>query len=96
MVAHRLAPEHPFPAAPLDFAARYLGLLEQGHRPENIFLAADTAGASIVLGALQLLIEDGADLPAGIVLETLPGKGHMLLEEATEQVVRAIRRAVRR
>lgn len=35
-------------------------------------------------------------LPAGIVLETLPGKGHMLLEEATEQVVRAIRRAVRR
>lgn len=68
MVAHRLAPEYPFPAAPLDFAARYLDLLEQGHRPENIFLAADTAGASIVLGALQLLLEDGTDLPAGIVL----------------------------
>ena len=68
MVAHRLAPEHPFPAAPLDFAAHYLGLLENGHRPENIFLAADTAGASIVLGALQLLLEDDADLPAGIVL----------------------------
>lgn len=68
MVAHRLAPEHPFPAAPLDFAARYLDLLEQGHRPENIFLAADTAGASIVLGALQLLLEDGTDLPAGIIL----------------------------
>ncbi|MGJ8570578.1 MAG: alpha/beta hydrolase fold domain-containing protein [Hoeflea sp.] len=68
MVAHRLAPEHPFPAAPIDFAARYFGLLEQGHRPENIFLAADTAGASIVLGALQVLQQDGAELPAGIVL----------------------------
>jgi monoterpene epsilon-lactone hydrolase len=68
MVAHRLAPEHPFPAAPLDFAARYLDLLENGHRPEDVFLAADTAGASIILGALQLLVEDGVDLPAGIVL----------------------------
>ena len=64
----RLAPEHPFPAAPLDFAARYLSLLEQGCRPENIFLSADTAGASIVLGALQLLLEDGVTPPAGIVL----------------------------
>jgi monoterpene epsilon-lactone hydrolase len=33
-----------------------------------VFLAADTAGASIILGALQLLVEDGVDLPAGIVL----------------------------
>ena len=68
MVAHRLAPEHPFPAAPADFAAHYLGLLDQGHGPENIFLAADTAGASIVLGALQILGRDGARPPAGIVL----------------------------
>ncbi|MEM5473397.1 alpha/beta hydrolase fold domain-containing protein [Hoeflea sp. AS60] len=68
MVAHRLAPEHPFPAAPMDFAAHYLGLLEQGHHPENIFLAADTAGASIVLGAVQMLQQDGNRLPAGIVL----------------------------
>ena len=68
MVAHRLAPEHPFPAAPMDFVARYLDLLEQGHHPENIFLAADTAGASIVLGALQVLQQEGAEFPAGIVL----------------------------
>lgn len=35
------------------------------------------------------------DLPASVTLETLPGKGHMLLEEATETVVRALRRALR-
>lgn len=68
MVPHRLAPEHPFPAAPADFVAHYLNFIEQGHRPENIFLAADTAGASIVLSALQILQMDGTELPAGIVL----------------------------
>lgn len=35
------------------------------------------------------------DLPANVALETLPGKGHMLLEEATETVIRAIRRSLR-
>ena len=68
LVAHRLAPEHPFPAAPADLAARYLDLIEQGHLPENIFLAADTAGGSIVLGAMQMLQDQQADLPAGVVL----------------------------
>lgn len=68
LVPHRLAPEHPFPAAPADFAAHYAGLIEQGQRPENIFLAADTAGASIVLGAIQMLQQDQIALPAGIVL----------------------------
>ncbi|WP_420408934.1 alpha/beta hydrolase fold domain-containing protein [Hoeflea sp.] len=68
LVPHRLAPEHPFPAAPIDFMAHYLHLVDQGHAPGDIFLSADTAGASIVLGALQMLQQDGADLPAGVVL----------------------------
>ncbi len=34
-------------------------------------------------------------LPANISLETLPGKGHMLLEEAKETVIRAIRKVAR-
>jgi len=68
LVAHRLAPEHPFPAAPTDFAGRYRGLIEDGHCPDDIFFAADTAGASIVLGALQLLQQDRKPLPAGMVL----------------------------
>ncbi|WP_339757661.1 alpha/beta hydrolase [uncultured Hoeflea sp.] len=68
LMQHRLAPEHPFPAAPMDLAARYMMLLDEGCRPENIFLAADTAGASIVLGALQMLQVEQRRLPAGIVL----------------------------
>lgn len=68
LVAHRLAPEHPFPAAPVDFATRYRDLIEQGQSPEDIFFAADTAGASIVLGALQMLQQGQSRLPAGIVL----------------------------
>lgn len=36
-----------------------------------------------------------AGLPTNLSLETLPGKGHMLLEEARETVVRSIRKAVR-
>ena len=33
LVAHRLAPEHPFPAAPTDFAGRYRGLIERRALP---------------------------------------------------------------
>lgn len=36
------------------------------------------------------------DLPPGFELETLPGKGHMLLNEARRTVTAAIRRTVRR
>lgn len=68
LITHRLAPEHPFPAAPEDFVARYESLLEDGYDARDIFLAADTAGASIVLGAVQMLKRDGVQLPAGMVL----------------------------
>ncbi len=68
MGTHRLAPEHPFPAAPQDIAAKYARMLETGIPASNIFLAADTAGASVGLGAIQLLKDAGEELPAGIIL----------------------------
>lgn len=68
LVTHRLAPENPFPAAPADFVSRYAGLLEDGYDARDIFFAADTAGASIVLGAVQMLQQDEVELPAGMVL----------------------------
>lgn len=65
---HRLAPENPFPCAPEDIAKQYEALLASGVEARNVFFAADTAGASVALGAMQLLRDSDADLPAGIVL----------------------------
>lgn len=65
---HRLAPENPFPIAAEDIANRYKGLLEKGIPASSIFLAADTAGASVGLGAIQLLQKSQKPLPAGIIL----------------------------
>lgn len=65
---HRMAPEHPFPAAPLDIVSHYLTLLEQGFEPGQIFFAADTAGASVTLGAMQMLQQREIALPAGSIL----------------------------
>jgi epsilon-lactone hydrolase len=65
---HRLAPEHPFPAAAKDLARQFEALVEAGSDASEIIMAADTAGASVTLGAMQLLREAGHALPAGIVL----------------------------
>jgi acetyl esterase/lipase len=68
LARHRLAPEHPFPTAPEDVAVEYLNILNRGYEAQDIFLGADTAGASVALGAMQLLKRQKADLPAGVVL----------------------------
>lgn len=68
LATHRLAPEHPFPAAPEDVAQQYLGLLDEGIDPADIFLAGDTAGGGIALGALQLLRQQERALPCGVIL----------------------------
>ena len=65
---HRLAPEHPFPAAVHDIAAQFRTMARDEHRTGNVFMAADTAGASVALGAIQLLRDEGFDLPAGVIL----------------------------
>ena len=67
MGSHRLAPENPFPIPIDDIISQYQGLLRK--HPENkIFLMADTAGASIALGAVQQMKRNNQQLPAGIIL----------------------------
>ncbi len=65
---YRLAPEHPFPAAPEDCHGAYRGLLAQGVLPENIVLAGDSAGGNLALVTLHRARMAGEPLPRCAVL----------------------------
>lgn len=65
-VGYRVAPEHPFPAAPQDAIAAYRGLVESGAiQPERTVLAGDSAGGGLVVAAMLGLRDAGYPLPAG-------------------------------
>jgi acetyl esterase/lipase len=64
MIEYRLAPEHPFPAALEDAVRSYRWLLSQGHLPENIIVAGDSAGGGLAVAALVRLKQQHAPLPA--------------------------------
>jgi acetyl esterase/lipase len=64
---YRLAPEHPFPAALEDALLAYGWLLEQGHAPENILIAGDSAGGGLSLATVLALRERGHPLPAAVI-----------------------------
>ncbi len=66
-VDYRLAPEHPFPAAPEDALAAYLGLLDSGVDASNIVVAGDSAGGNLALGLAMQLRDQSQPQPAGIV-----------------------------
>ncbi|WOJ97986.1 alpha/beta hydrolase [Congregibacter brevis] len=64
---HALAPEAPFPAAINDTVALcQWGIERYGAR--NVVLAADTAGASVTLGALLKIQEQGQEMPVALQL----------------------------
>jgi monoterpene epsilon-lactone hydrolase len=65
---YRLAPEHPFPAAPDDCLAVYGALLGQGIDPGDIVFVGDSAGGGLALTVLLMLRERGAPMPAAAVL----------------------------
>ena len=67
LLQHRLAPEHPYPAALEDMLAGYGWLLEQGTSPENIMIVGESAGGGLALGTLLALRDKGLPLPAGAV-----------------------------
>lgn len=64
---YRLAPEFGFPAWLEDSVSAYQFLLSQGHRPEQIVFAGDSAGGNLVLVTLLKLREQTLPLPAGAI-----------------------------
>ena len=65
---YRLAPEHPFPAAPDDCHAVYRWLLDTGHDPSDIIFVGDSAGGNLALVTLGRARQAGEPLPACAVL----------------------------
>ena len=63
---YRLAPEHPFPAAPEDCLAAYRYLL-QTCPPEQIFIMGDSAGGNLTLSLLNLIKREQLPMPRGAV-----------------------------
>ncbi len=60
---YRLAPEHPFPAAPNDCVKVYNWLLSQGYEPNNIIVGGESAGATLTLSLLLLIKENNLPMP---------------------------------
>ncbi|MBU6450047.1 MAG: alpha/beta hydrolase [Rhodospirillales bacterium] len=64
---YRLAPEHPFPAAPMDVAACFDGLFERGAKA--VAITGDSAGGNLALVLLaQLVAQAKADQVVGAVV----------------------------
>ena len=69
MFNHRLAPEHPYPAALDDSLTAYRSLLERGTSPENILIMGESAGGGLCLATLLAVRDQGLPLPiAGVAL----------------------------
>jgi monoterpene epsilon-lactone hydrolase len=64
---YRLAPEHPFPAAPDDCFAAYRALLDTVPA-DKIAVAGDSAGGCLTLALLHQCTAEGVPLPGAIAL----------------------------
>ena len=67
-VDHRLAPEHPHPAAIDDSVAAYHGLLDTGVAASAIAIAGESAGAGLAAATLVALKHIGLPQPSAAVL----------------------------
>jgi acetyl esterase/lipase len=65
---YRLAPEHPFPAAPDDCHAAYSWLLGRGCPPGSLVLAGDSAGGCLALVTLHRARQAAEPQPSCAVL----------------------------
>ena len=93
---YRLAPEHPFPAAPEDARAAWDGLVATGVAPERIVLGGDSAGGGLALSLLAALLQEGVR-PAGCFafspLTDLTVSGGSMTENVQSDVILPASRA---
>ncbi len=65
---YRLAPEHRHPAAVDDCVSAYMGVLGESMKADNVIIAGDSAGGALAMATLLRLKQQGAALPAGLIL----------------------------
>lgn len=65
---YRLAPNHRFPSAADDVRAAYEWLLAEGHDPDRIVIAGDSAGGHLAVDLALQLVNEGARPPAALAL----------------------------
>jgi monoterpene epsilon-lactone hydrolase len=66
LVAYRLAPEHPFPAAVEDCVDAYRRVIrEENLSPEDIVFTGESAGGNLAVTTMLALRDAGDRLPAG-------------------------------
>ncbi|HME46573.1 alpha/beta hydrolase [Mycobacterium sp.] len=66
---YRLAPEHPYPAAPDDAVAAFCDLLDNhGYTPDHVAIGGDSAGGGLSLTAARRLIDRHDVRPAALAL----------------------------
>jgi acetyl esterase/lipase len=65
---YRLAPEHPYPAAPEDALRAWNHLMHLGYGARDVTVMGDSAGGNLALVLCRHLREQGRLLPASLVL----------------------------
>lgn len=65
---YRLAPEHPYPAAPQDIEHAFRWLTGRGYAPSRIIVAGDSAGGFLAADFVITRARPGLPGPGGVVL----------------------------